>query len=376
MLTLGIIGLLVLITLNLDFLNPVVKVSESFSMTDIYYRIQHSGERKENKQITLVDMGELTIKDREQIGHIVAKISELEPSALGVDVIFQKYSDNPEADDALAEAFFHAPENTVLAFELSKPDRNQNTFTSSVHSFFADDTGISEGTVNVVNNPMRSMTVYPVYFIQDRDTLFSLPVQLARQMGAEIPDEQNITINYRDTDFPVVKWNELDEKRHLISNRIVLLGATDDEADMHLTPLGKLSGMEIVAYSLLSVIEGENKKTAPFFIYILWAILAGWVTNVIDLLFTMKLERKKNIVVLFLLRSELYARMVSFTILVLFTYISFILFTRFDYDLSSVLALTTSVLIGEGRTLYIAFLSVLKRKGVNLWKNSLYAEKI
>ena len=85
---------------------------------------------------------------------------------------------------------------------------------------------------------------------------------------------------------------------------------------------------------------------------------------------------KKNIVVLFLLRSELYARMVSFTILVLFTYISFILFTRFDYDLSSVLALTTSVLIGEGRTLYIAFLSVLKRKGVNLWKNSLYAEKI
>jgi hypothetical protein len=131
--------------------------------------------------------------------------------------------------------------------------------------------------------------------------------------------------------------------------------------------------MEILAYALLSIIEGSEISEAPFLVYLLWALLAGWLANVIDILVTKRLEKMNNTFVLFVLKSGLYSRFVSFSIMALFTYVSFILFTRLDYDLSSVLALTTSVLIIEGRLLYIAFLSVLKRKGCGWWKKSVYA---
>jgi CHASE2 domain-containing sensor protein len=341
-------------------------------MTDIYYRIQHSDNPQTNQLITLVDMTELTSRDRDKIAQVVEQISEMNPTVLGVDVIFEGYKDNAEADEMLADAFFNAPENTVLACKLIDPDVATKTFKGSVHSFFVSDTHQAEGTTNVINKAHRSMTDYPTYFISNGDTLLSLPVQMASLLGAKLPEKQKFIINYRGTEFPIVKWNELEQHRDLIENRIVILGSTE-EADKHLTPLGQIPGMEILAYALLSIIEGSEISEAPFLVYLLWALLAGWLANVIDILVTKRLEKMNNTFVLFVLKSGLYSRFVSFSIMALFTYVSFILFTRLDYDLSSVLALTTSVLIIEGRLLYIAFLSVLKRKGCGWWKKSVYA---
>lgn len=375
-LTLGVIGLLVFLTVNLEFLNPVVRAFKGFSMTDIYYRIQHSGEVPLNQQITLVDMTELTTRDRDKIAGVVEEISSMNPTVLGVDIIFEGLTNNAMGDTLIEEAFFSTPENTVLAFKLIDPDPRTKNFSNAVHSFFIDDTQNEEGTVNVVNNPYHSMTTYPSYFMQNGDTVYSLPVQMARMLGVVPPEKREFSINYRGTDFRVVDWKDLKENRDAIENRIVLLGSTRMEADTHLTPLGQMPGMKVVAYALLSVLEGDHISEAPFWVYLLWALLAGWLTNVIDLLLTKRLQKRKSTFLLFFLKSGIYSRLVSFFILALFTYISFILFTRFDYDLSSVLALTTSVLIGAGQELYIGILSVLKKKGYKIWQKSVYASLI
>ncbi len=375
-LTICVIGLLVLVTVNLEFLNPVVRAMEGFSMTDIYYRIQHSGNPSVNQQITLVDMTELSARDRDKIAKVVQEISELNPTVLGVDIIFENLKENEESDEMLVDAFFNAPENTVLTYKLTEPDVKSKTFTSAVHSFFVEYTHQSEGTCNVVNSPYRSMSTYPTYFMQNGDTLFSFPVVMARKLGVSIPQKKDFIINYKGTVFPVVKWNEIGQHKDLIENRIVLLGAMNEESDKHQTPLGQMAGMEILAYALLSIIEGDHVFEAPFIVYLLWALLAGWMANVIDLTITKRLEARKSTLILFILKSGLYSRFVSFFILALFTYVSFWLFTHYDYDLSSVLALATAVLIGEGRLLYTAFLSVLKRKGFKIWEKSIYAKTL
>lgn len=150
--TIGIIGLLVLIAVNVEFLNPVVRAVESFSMTDVYYRIQHSITPETNKQITLVDITALSSRDRDRIAEVVEQISEMRPTALGVDVIFEGLKGNPDSDEQLTDAFFHTPENTVLAYKLTDPDEDSGIFRNAVHSFFAADTHQVEGTVKAHPN--------------------------------------------------------------------------------------------------------------------------------------------------------------------------------------------------------------------------------
>lgn len=376
--TMIIIGLLVLITVNVEFLNPVVHALESFSMTDIYYRIQHSGTPQLNQQITLVDMTELTSRDRDKIAGVVREISQMKPTALGIDIIFEGLKGNPDADAELTEAFFEAPENTVLAFKLTEPDEKTQTFHNAVHSFFVADTHQVEGTVNVTNNPHRSMTRYPVFFVMNGDTLFSLPVQLGRMLGVDpLPGVEEQTINYKGTVFPVVDYKNLQANRHLIENHIVLLGSTREESDKHFTPLGHRPGMEIMAYTLLSILDGIKVYHAPFWHILLWALLAGIVTNIVDFFLTKRLEHSHATLLMFMTRSEFYEKFVAFVLMALLTLVTFLLFVDHDYYVNTVLALSTIVLINEGRLLYIATLAVLKKKWK--WKiieKSLYAEEV
>ncbi len=376
--TMMIIWLLVFVTVNVEFLDPVVHALESFSMTDIYYRIENTGKPVPNQQITLVDMTELTSRDRDKIAGVVKQISQMNPTALGIDIIFEGLQANADADDELAEAFFEAPENTVLAFKLTEPDAATGTFGNAVHSFFAQETGLTEGTVNVTNNPHRSMTTYPVFFIEHTDTMLSLPVQLSRMLGAApLPGAREQTINYKGTAFPVVDYKDLPRSRHLIENHIVLLGSTREESDKHLTPLGQRPGMEIMAYTLLSILEGVHVYHAPFWQCLLWALLTGILTNIVDLFLTRRLERSHSTVLLFLTESEFYEKFMAFMLMALLTLCTFLFFVYHNYYVNSILALSTIVILPEGRLLYIALLTVLKKK--LKWKavdHSLYAEEV
>lgn len=376
--TIGIIGLLVLITVNIEFLNPVVRAVESFSMTDVYYRIQHSVTPEINKQITLVDITALSSRDRDRIAEIVEKISEMHPTALGVDVIFEGLKGNPDSDEQLADAFFHTPENTVLAYKLTDPDEHTGIFRNAVHSFFVGDTHQIEGTVNVTNNPHKSMTTYPMYFMLNQDTVRSMPVLLAEMLGVSFePGMKQHAINYKGTTFPVVEWNELEQHRDLIENHIVLLGSTREEADKHYTPLGLRPGMEILAYTILSMLDGTHVYHAPFWQILLWALLAGYLTNVVDYFISKALGRGKSTFAVFITQSEFYDKVISFCIMAILTFITFMLFVKCDYYVDTVLALSTIVLIEEGRLLYVGLLAVLKRKlGWKGVKRSLYAEEL
>lgn len=111
--TLLIIKLMVAVAVNLDFLSPVVRAVENFSMTDIYYRIGDNGGDAESENIvTLVDMTDLS--RRKDIAAVISEIKSMKPAALGVDIIFEGRQLDGDGDDILSEACLDGDTDNVV----------------------------------------------------------------------------------------------------------------------------------------------------------------------------------------------------------------------------------------------------------------------
>ena len=174
-----------------------------------------------------------------------------------------------------------------------------------------------------------------------------------------------------------MKYDELTDYREFITGRIVLLGTTEEEKDKYYTPIGQKSGVEILAYSILSMTEDNPVEHAGRWMVILWALIAGYITNLIDYFLTKRFERGRSTFMVFITQSEFYDKIISFVVMALVTWVAFELYVRLNYFVDTVLALTTIVLIEEGRLLYAGLLTVLKRK--TKWKlieKSIYAAEL
>ena len=377
-LTIIIIELMVTIAINLDFLSPVVRAFKSFSMTDIYYKIQNSGESTEVcSTITLVDMTELT--HRKDIAQVIHKINEMKPSVLGIDIIFEGEKSDQEGDELLAEVCLNGNlDKTVFAYKLTNYDESARSYQKSLHSFFSTGHEIKEGFVNLIDNPEKSVRRY-ANFLPCQDTLaHSFPSQISEIVTKKsIGGEDFHTINYKPIVFPVIKYNELDDYKEYIKDHIVLLGTTQEERDNYYTPIGQKTGLEILAYTVLSMVENSPVEHAGQWIVLLWAIIAGYLTNLIDFFLTKRVQKRQSVMMIFITQSELYDKVISFIVMVLITWVAFELYTRYNYFVDTVLPLATIVLIEEGKLLYVGLLSILKKKKhINIVNKSIYANEI
>ena len=135
--------------------------------------------------------------------------------------------------------------------------------------------------------------------------------------------------------------------------------------------------MEILAYTILSMTECPPVKHASLWVIILWALVAGYITNLIDFFLTKRVLGRKSTMMVFISQSGVYDKAIYFLVMVVITWISFELYVKFSYFVDTVLPLATIVLIKEGRLLYVGLLSVLKKKKKeHLVRKSIYANEI
>ena len=374
--TLLIIGFLVYVSYNFTFLSPVKRVIKNFSMSSIYYQIMNSEdeEKEMSDLITLVDMTELTHRD--SLAILVNQISSMKPKHLGVDIIFEGLKDNQVADQELAEAFYNCDENTVIAFKLLNYDHKTKSYKGVVHSFFADDDApFTEGFTNARTDDARVIRNY--YISEDYlgKKVYSLPAQIARIDGVGLEGRPNEhIINFQPVKFPVVSWTDIQNHPELIKDRIVLLGTTKQENDMHYTPIGKMSGLEVIAYAVLSMLEGYDIMEASWYWVVLLAFFAGYVTNVCDYQFRIHTKQRKSFLMIFVHESNLYLRVLYFLLMALCTWITFLLYVNEHIYINSMLALSTIFLIGEGRLMLKGLIAALTKKFHWKWLSySLYA---
>ena len=376
-LTVIIIELMVFIAINLEFLNPVVRAVNSFSMADIYHKIQNSGNPSEVcSTITIVDISELT--HRKDIAQVIRTINEMKPSVLGVDIIFEGEKSDSTGDELLAETCLENISRTVFAYKLTDYDESKFSYQNSLHSYFTTSDRVKEGFVNLVDNPEKNVRKYANTLLFHDTLTYSFPFKISQLVTQRVTDDDAIhTINYKPVVFPIIKHHELDHYREYITGHIVLLGATQDERDRFYTPIGQKSGVEILAYTILSLTDGHPIRHASWWTVLLWALIAGYLTNLIDYWLTSRLQNHQSSMILFITQSEMYHKGIYFIVMVMITWISFELYARCGYFVDTVLALATIVLIEEGRRLYIALLSVLKKKKLDSFvKKSIYANII
>ena len=380
-------GLLTIIK-RLEFLDPVEKVVEELSMMEVYFHINNSGEKEMSQEISIVDITDLSERQRDSIAIVVNQIIELKPSILGVDVIFERPLSDTEADDKLANAFLSTPDDIpiVMAEKLALPNSQTRTFGMVTHFFFVDGR-LEEGGVNVIEKPTTNLKHYPVYLMTETDTVYSLPAKIVEILSGEkvVPDRDcEHTINYESVDFPVINYRELQENKQLITGRKVLLGAFYEERDKHLTPLGELPGIKVLAYTIHSMQQNKHIWQGSLFWIILMAVLAGYFMNAFEFLMSWLIvkvpkSRGKDIPLFlkFFTESEIYDKIVAFIFMVFFTGFAYWLYAKQYIYINTWLALGTIAFIEEGRLIYKAWLVFLYKKGLTkASQHSIYYKEI
>lgn len=141
--------LLQLITVNIDFFNPITQALSDFKVTDVVYS-KLKDKRPPEQEIVMINIGNL---GRGDLAMLLNRINEYEPAVVGIDAFFKKPKD-PSVDSALAAAFSNT-KKLVLVSKLDSVDhkdqfnvliKSADVFSHSAYSGFANFiTGGDEG---------------------------------------------------------------------------------------------------------------------------------------------------------------------------------------------------------------------------------------
>lgn len=254
-----LILLLSVLGMRISIFAPVADAIKEFSTTDIYYQILKGEEPLSCDSIVLVDMTE--IQSREELGGLLLEISSQQPAVIGVDVSFEGLKLDPEGSAFLKEAVAECPE-AVFAYKLEDYDSTTESYNRVVHSFFAEELKVKEGYVNAAtqsSNVQRFMR--PIYEVNGQ-THYSLAAAIVQKFrGKDAPKfipNQLYPIDYTPTEFDVITPDSLALVGDRLKGRIVLIGGVTNYNDMHLSPLGKTAGVNIIAYSVRTLMDSPK----------------------------------------------------------------------------------------------------------------------
>ena len=195
-----LLGVLSVVTYNISFLNPVAKALKAFSVTDLFFDIQHYGRSEESGTVAIVDISD--VEDRGDIAVLLERVVLCDPACIGVDAIFEGVRSDTEGNARLLDVVRTYGDNMVFTCKLTDYDSQQACFTSAVHSFFVDSVAVKEGYANLKNNldnlPVRKLSVRNRL---GQEVVKSFPAAVVEQYSGRSLDNhgEDWLINYRTT---------------------------------------------------------------------------------------------------------------------------------------------------------------------------------
>ena len=361
----AIIGL---VSVNLSMFNPIEQAFENFHMTDVYYEMSRSENIEMNSDIVMVDMVEL--RDRGEIGQVIQQICACKPRVLSVDLLFYKEGDDVLANAMLLGAIDEAEVPIVLSCKLVDYNQEKNSFDTLVTSFFEPMGNYTFAYGNVLQD--REGGIIREYTLSQKcqeKTVYSLAYQTACVYTGEKPREQDINerlIVYGDTDFPVINFKDVREFADLLRDKIVLLGTYSDEEDAHFTPLGKMPGMKVQAYSMLSYIHNRNIQNLPIWFSIILAFIVCYLSSWVHY-WVSRLWPKVDSYIL----SGYY-----FLLAALLVWAAFLSFMHLHCNINLLYPLAGIALIETARPLYEDSVRIIYNKWHwRIFKHSIYLEE-
>ena len=364
-LALVLLWLLSIVTFNLSILDPVADALDEFSITDVFFEIENNKEEniETSDLITIVDMTDL--HNRGDIASLMQEIGLNNPLCVGIDLIFEGEKDDSIGNKELVEAVNNLGETAIYSKKLTDYSGETDKFANRVSSFFTKDIEVQEAYTNLVND-MSSTSVREFTATQQEGETesISFPAAIASRFDTTLVSnhKDSYLINYRNVKFPVVKFDEIQEMADLIDGHIVLIGTMTEEQDMHMTPLGKMPGIEVQAYSLLTLLEHKDLQELPLWLSILITFVLCYLLEITIDAVPRCVEKSTKIPIVFLRESGLITALLLLLWVIVVTWLMFYSFTRWNVIIDGGVLLASMALVCEGRELIEATIKTLSTK--------------
>ena len=360
------VGLLAVIALNTSFLNPVSKAMGDFSFMDIYYQIQlESGDEEQNDEITIVDMSALF--SRRELANALRAIQEEHPKYTGVDMVFEGLREDSVGDEMIWDV---AAEYDKICWSHRLLDYENDSigYTTDIRSFFAEPLEVTEGFTNMQRDLYGSMKRMVTLGRNNNGKLcYSFIAQVVN--GAEgkdfIPlEDKDLQINFTPTHFNVVMPDSIHEYADLIKDHIVLFGTMTDENDMHYTPLGKMAGVELLAYAGQTLMYRTDIIELPGWLMVILSFLIVMVSEAGLFSYAEFAKARKNRWARFVMSSTLTVTYLTLFWMIFLVWVSYIMFYEFNLNLNLGWALSAMAFRVLARNFYkecVAFINEKKK---------------
>ena len=356
-----------LIALKLPFMGPIAEAIKEFEMTDVYCQIlqdTNDADEEVSDDITIVDMSELY--SRRDLAKALVDIEKQNPKVIGVDIVFEGLKEDSVGDEMLTRI---ALENTNIVFSYKLLDYVNDSIghADTVHSFFVDESdSINEGYTNMPRNLYggikRKLSLGEK--VEGRLMPSFIAKVSAMYEGRQVKDvsKKTININYIPKRFRVVEADSISVHPEWIKDKLVLFGAMKDEYDMHYTPLGKMAGVELLGYSIETLLQKTEVEEVCGWLMIAISFLLVLLTQVVFSLYTSFARKRKNRVARFLMSATFMRSYLMFIWIALWMWVAFILFYLYDIWLDLGWALSAIAFLLLAQSIYDEFRDAIKTK--------------
>lgn len=374
--TFVILWLLYAAVSGLSLFSPVKRAMSNMSTTDVFFQITNKTSPV-NQDITIVD-----IKDeynRGKIAECLSTVDSLKPWVIGVDIIFENIKGEPEDNFSLFQTATNMESKTVWATKLLDYNQADMSFSGQSGSFFADSLAVVSGFTNLDDNLERS-TIRKMLTVENLngDDFYSFPVAIAVSLDDSIPlkSSSKLSIDYGNK-FSIVPYDSIANYKDLISDHIVIVGSTTDETDMWHTPIGKMPGVLVQAYSLSTIRNHSDIKYFSKWANLLIAFILCYLFEVLIDLGFQGLRKRDNTLGNFLIDSKLLLRVATIVCMAMVTWVILLVFIYHSKYIDAVFVLAALGILIESRRIYNAAIKALSNNH-NWWilKNSLYNNNI
>ena len=191
--------------------------------------------------------------------------------------------------------------------------------------------------------------------VVDGDTLHSLPFLIACAYTDDVRDMASMRqymIDYTPTDFPVVHCDSILDHPDLIRGKIVIIGATHDDADMHSSPYGRIPGTVIQAYVLQTLLEHEPVKEVPVVWTLLISVFLVWLTDIMQTEMSYWGQKQRRPFVRLLFTSVFTKNIINFIWINILVYLNFLVFNLYAIYFNPSIMLCSIALLVEARLFF------------------------
>ena len=355
-LSIGIMSFFATIAFVAAPLAPFKRVLSNFSFTDIYYEISSETSADSCTSIVIVDLTKLT--DRRDIARTIKAIQECNPKVVGLDFCLDNRGENIEGNMMMEEVAADYP-NMVWSMKCLDYKNNSIGWTREIHSYLTEGIQVTEGTTNMPRGSLYDSTkrkcplaetlngqIVPSFCTQVTNMFLEKDIRNGRT--------EDLDINFSPTYFRKISPQEIVKNREYIEDNIVLVGALYEESDRHWTPLGKIAGVEIMAYAVQTLLEDKEIIVVSKVLLMIASLILIIIVQILQTWYLDTTHRSNNLFVRFILGSGYVINILTFLFTSVFLGLGYLLFMIYGISLNIAWAISAVAFLSTSRSMTTA----------------------